>query len=372
MTGIMNLDYIHKNDIHEKYVLGQLSKEEKIAYETFLKENEQAQQELQETRALLDGIRTAGTESMRAEIERQVAEIRSPKTDWSLIYKAAAILFVLVFIPTAVYFQLFDLPREDSQQEQALTETHKENEMSIEETMQESATETIAQKEEAPVQRMKIARKKSAEKEKLRTAMLEKSAPLKSESKEESESLTGFDDALEEIAGSAAGAGAMSKRSQARISAKPTIPIASDKGIELQGSDNSLRALESISSESQYVRAKDQFSVDDNESVIISIDSDSGLKRHNYSLDKMNVQMSFLKSEALKPFPDSFSVIMTMNNENDLSLHLTVSDAIYSLEKKDILLNKSENKKLSVTFLKTYTYEIELDSSKTTATKKEH
>jgi len=95
----MDIKYIRDNEIHEKYILNQLEENEKQEYEAFLESSPQAQQELEQSRKLIVGIRAAGPSSIRKEIEEQVGGLRNPKTDWSVMYKAAAVLFIFVLLP---------------------------------------------------------------------------------------------------------------------------------------------------------------------------------------------------------------------------------------------------------------------------------
>lgn len=108
----MDIKYIRDNDIHEKYILNQLSDEEKQDYEEFLKSNAQARAEMEQERQLISGIRAAGKKTLRKEIMEQVQELHSPKTDWSLLYKAAAILFILVLVPAIIYYHNNIVPHE--------------------------------------------------------------------------------------------------------------------------------------------------------------------------------------------------------------------------------------------------------------------
>jgi len=104
----MDSEYIRQNEIHEKYVLNQLDGKEKAEYEAFLKENPQAQKELAETKNLIEGVRAAGKDAMKKEITGQVDELRQSKTDWSILYKAAAVLFILVIVPSVIYYQMIE------------------------------------------------------------------------------------------------------------------------------------------------------------------------------------------------------------------------------------------------------------------------
>lgn len=114
----MDIKYIRENDIHEKYLLNQLSAEQIAAYEDFIKDNPEAFKEFEDTKNLLSGIRTIGKDTMRREIEEQVREIRHPKTDWTLLYKAAAVLFLFAILPAVVYYNVYVLDIQNQSEEQ--------------------------------------------------------------------------------------------------------------------------------------------------------------------------------------------------------------------------------------------------------------
>lgn len=101
----MNIDYIHENNLHEKYVLGQLDVEERGEYEAFLRNHPEAQTELEAVRRMIGAIRLAGHKRMKKEIGDQVAAINNRKTDWGLYYKLAAVLFLFVLLPSIIYIQ---------------------------------------------------------------------------------------------------------------------------------------------------------------------------------------------------------------------------------------------------------------------------
>ena len=112
----MNSEYIKKNNLHEKYILGQLSSPEKNEYEAFIAENAEAREALEQERRLINGIRFAGASELKKEIQRQVETIRHPKTDWTLIYKAAAILLVFVLLPSVIYYENYRSPGKSTEQ----------------------------------------------------------------------------------------------------------------------------------------------------------------------------------------------------------------------------------------------------------------
>ncbi|MCB0281610.1 MAG: hypothetical protein KDF60_03445 [Calditrichaeota bacterium] len=120
MNMNINAEYIRKNDWPEKYLLGHLDTEQIKAYEKYLENDPQAREELEQERRMIEGIRTAGSHDMKREIQRQVASLRNPKTDWTFIYKAAAVLFVLVLVPSVIYYQNFTSSPAQAEKEQLL------------------------------------------------------------------------------------------------------------------------------------------------------------------------------------------------------------------------------------------------------------
>jgi len=323
----MNLNYIHKNDIDEKYVLGQLNDEEKLDYEGFLKENEQARLELQKTRNLIEGIRNAGSDSMRKEIERQVDEIRSPRIDWSLLYKAAAVLFVFVLVPSVVYFQFYDIPENISEPESSFTAISEEkddlkDEMNLDEEMRsEPIAEVIIEKEKAPpVQRSKVAQKKSIPAEKKSGYSAESLKPS-AVSKNEIDVLSDLDDAMSLAGRASSASGSMeSAAGMAKQSSPPT-----------------------------------------------SINKNVLSKMHSFNQDKKRIQLIFYISNSLKSFPDSLPVVVLIKEDLVISLNCAVSYDIYNLEKKEIAVEWNKKNKLNITLLNNYFYSISLDSTKTKA-----
>ncbi len=96
------------NDIHENYLLDRLSEIERADYEAHLQNCQSCQKILEAQRLLIAGIRQAGKQEMKDEIRRQVNQARSNKTasDWQLIYKAAAVVLILMIsIGGFYYFQ---------------------------------------------------------------------------------------------------------------------------------------------------------------------------------------------------------------------------------------------------------------------------
>jgi len=56
---MMNIEYIHANYLHEKYVLNQMDVNEQQAYEAFLRNHPEAQTELESARRMIEAIQRA-------------------------------------------------------------------------------------------------------------------------------------------------------------------------------------------------------------------------------------------------------------------------------------------------------------------------
>jgi hypothetical protein len=107
----MNCEYILQNEIHEKYLKGLLTDDQKAQYESHLKSCESCRNAFENEKVLFEGIQYTGREAMKLEIERQVEKLREEQTetDWTLIFKVAAVLFFLVIMPGTLYFLNTDL-----------------------------------------------------------------------------------------------------------------------------------------------------------------------------------------------------------------------------------------------------------------------
>ena len=107
----MDCEYILQNEIHEKFLKGLLSENQKAELELHLKSCESCRKTFENEKAIFDGIRLAGRKAMKLEIERQVEKSREERagTDWTLIFKVAAVLFFLVIMPGTLYFLNTDL-----------------------------------------------------------------------------------------------------------------------------------------------------------------------------------------------------------------------------------------------------------------------
>jgi len=104
----MNCAYILQNEIHEKYLLNKLTESEKHEYKKHLQKCHPCSESLEKERLLIAGIQATAKQNMKDEIKAQVEQLRSErvKVDWALMYKAAAVLVVLVLLPGVSWYYL--------------------------------------------------------------------------------------------------------------------------------------------------------------------------------------------------------------------------------------------------------------------------
>ncbi|MEJ2596024.1 MAG: hypothetical protein P8100_13080 [bacterium] len=88
-----------------------MTENQKAEFESHLKSCESCRKTFENEKALFDGIRLAGHQAMKLEIEHQVEKLKQERagTDWTLIFKVAAVLFFLVIMPGTLYFLNTDL-----------------------------------------------------------------------------------------------------------------------------------------------------------------------------------------------------------------------------------------------------------------------
>ncbi len=94
-------------DVHEKYLLGELTDKERQAYEDHLKDSPERRRELEAEKLLISSIRAAGRADMKDEIRRQATQFKSRSAsdmrDWTMIMKVAAVLCIAVIAPYMYY-----------------------------------------------------------------------------------------------------------------------------------------------------------------------------------------------------------------------------------------------------------------------------
>lgn len=97
----MDCQKIKQNDLHEKYLLGQLDSSDRSKIERHLQRCAACRAELLAQQQLLAGIRALGREEMKAEIRRQAQLYRTEKTgrDWGRLARIAAVLALFVMAP---------------------------------------------------------------------------------------------------------------------------------------------------------------------------------------------------------------------------------------------------------------------------------
>jgi len=107
----MICDTILQNELHEKYLLDRMTDEEKKEYLGHLSSCINCRNEQERENQFIYGLRGAGVRQMKDEMHRQKVQAKSSarKYDWTLIFKAAAVLFIIVLLPgTIFYSDLFD------------------------------------------------------------------------------------------------------------------------------------------------------------------------------------------------------------------------------------------------------------------------
>lgn len=103
---MMDCKYIQERDLHAAYLMGRLEELKKKEYEVHLKNCPRCREEQEKERRLTAALKEAGREEMKAEIRRQVEARKSAKKefDWTVVLKAAAVLFFLITIPALYYY----------------------------------------------------------------------------------------------------------------------------------------------------------------------------------------------------------------------------------------------------------------------------
>jgi len=102
----MNCEQILHDQIHEKYVQGELSTPEMEAYEAHLESCAICSAGLEQERQLIQGIQSAAKDAMKFEIMQQTETLRplKKKIDWTVVYKAAAVFLIVALLPGIVYY----------------------------------------------------------------------------------------------------------------------------------------------------------------------------------------------------------------------------------------------------------------------------
>ncbi len=331
----MNINKNNSNEFAEKYILNQLNADEKTAYESFLEENEQARKELEETRALINGLRTVGADAMRREIEQQVEEIKSPKTDWFLLYKAAAILFIFVLVPAILYFQLYEIKDDIASIEQFVPQEFNE----IKET--ENEKEQPAKAPEA-IFNEKLAltvQKNQTKKARSKSPKIEISTPAANQQRK--------------------------KRTMGdNIARKKDQDLLED---DLENLDYMSDITLSASS-GPALRLSKSSGTEESSITNYMIESPPTVS-HIFKHDNQSVQFQFHKNSETNIFPDSFAVKIYTHSKNTLLLTCDVPKAIFILDRKDISLKWHKEKTIQLVLADSNFYEITLGGKKTQASK---
>ncbi|HGY55638.1 MAG TPA: hypothetical protein ENK44_08060, partial [Caldithrix abyssi] len=104
----MDCQYINQNEIYEKYLLGRLGDAEKKEYEAHLQGCETCRKTLETQREMIAAIRLKAKQDMKREIQLQAGKLREqrPKQDWTVWYKAAAVILLFSVVPALLYYYL--------------------------------------------------------------------------------------------------------------------------------------------------------------------------------------------------------------------------------------------------------------------------
>lgn len=147
----MGCKYILQNEIHEKYLRGLLEDSEKTEYEKHLQECPSCQEELQNQRLLISGIRQIGRQEMKDEILRQVeqSEREKTKTDWTTFLKIAAVIFLIIITPSLFYYFQVIAPQHKAlfpEIAEKISPDEKEDDFAVDEMKSETIKEDKSQK----------------------------------------------------------------------------------------------------------------------------------------------------------------------------------------------------------------------------------
>lgn len=104
----MTCEYIRDNDVIERYLLGLLDDADRVALEKHLRSCPDCFAEYEEERHLAAAVRKHGRARLKATLREDLQRSResASKTDWTVYYKIAAMLFILVLLPGIVYYNL--------------------------------------------------------------------------------------------------------------------------------------------------------------------------------------------------------------------------------------------------------------------------
>lgn len=315
----ITLEYIHKNNWHEKYILNQLTKSEKADYENFIEQNDRARKELEQEKELIAGIRAAGSHELKKEIQRQAAELRNPRTDWTFIYKAAAVLLVLVLLPSIIYYQNYRTA--DQLAEPAM--------ISDESYADENESKTVAPKEKsAEEQDLEITRNEK-KKEKIEETAIKKTAA----------------DAIKTDA---------NKREQIRQLADDKAPAPADMA-EMEMPETSAFESRSMSRQMLGGAGKSALSPAAPEKVF------------EFNVQEKPVRIILFNKMVTESVPDSIKITVS-KSDIVTDIRINVPRVLFAANKQDISL-KLQNDSLIMAFFNKYNYLFKNDSTATVAEK---
>jgi len=111
----MSCSYHKDSDIYEKYLLGQLSEDQKSEFEKHLEGCQNCQEQIQRHQIIIGSLQQIGRAELKAELQKQLKELDDDKVvfNWGMILKAAAVLLFFVLTPGIIYYYQEIMPRQE-------------------------------------------------------------------------------------------------------------------------------------------------------------------------------------------------------------------------------------------------------------------
>lgn len=359
------MKYIRENDIHEKYILNQLEEQEKQAYEAYLESNPEAREELEQTRKIVEGVRAAGTAKMRKEIAEQVEAIHDSKTDWSMLYKVAAVLFIFVLLPAIIYYH------QNFGQLSPAEQTVRELPPMIEKGSSE---------EQSPVQ--EIAEPDADNVSETKTTDESKNLNRQTSSrviKEKQESNISQQPGQRMNNVSAKGTGLVStekkstsaKRNKSRQGAVESTSIVSGVVSSPESEELSLQDLETATKLDQALDKVSGAGINTNSGAAagermeapsrsMGMDYIPSVRTLEFSDTDKPLTLIFHRTMQAKPYPDFLKIFVKMDSVNNPTITLYLPDKLHSVERQDLSYTWENDSLLSISFENKVSYQLKL------------
>jgi hypothetical protein len=352
----MDAEYIRKNDIHEKYLLNQLSASEREDYEKSIRDNPVLQKELADERGLIEQMRAAGSDSLRRDIQQQVREIKSRKPDWSILYKAAAVLLLFVLLPSVVYYQLYQPDAIDGYPvEQVITkqpaakdagEIPQDEEIQYEPAPATKDSETIAKKNNAEKE---LTAKSAGAEQRIEKYVMDDILPEDHAGKRATGMGTSVTEPDKTIT--------PEEHQEVRLSNQPLIE---EKATKYQLPAGSLRAESDLFMEkpATAARGKMQSYSQNSESDVIEIALHQP-KVFIYNLNEKQLTLRLFHDDLLVT-TDSLQTEISGDPQNP-DIKLIVPDSLWRYKKEEIIPEAGENNFINIRFAKGNVWQVYLD-----------